>query len=160
MSSRNKYVVIVAAFVLLMIVLGFFLSRELESKRWRALDPDEAKSLVHLALHGQENVNWVVKSAVKRDGPDRSQWCKLEAPPTEVEGLAEFVSAAWKAENANVRQVKGFHRLQMSAGDSPDWWKPENLRDPLTLTIDFGASGYVLVISSTDGTVLICAWTT
>lgn len=160
MSSRNKNVVPVAVFVLVMLVLGFFVYRGLEFMKWRTLGPEESKSVVHLALHGQESVNWVVKSAVKRDGRDGSQWCKLEAPPTEVEGLAEFVSAAWKAAGAKIRQVKGFHGLPISGEDSPGWWKPENLRDPLTLAIDLGASGYVLVISSTDGTILICAWTT
>ena len=43
--------------------------------------------------------------------------------------------------------------------DSPDWWKPENLRDAVTLTIQLNLSGYALVIPSADGTILIYAWT-
>jgi len=160
MSSRNKNVIFVAVFVLLMFVLGVLVNRGLQFINWRTLDPDGSKSLVHLALHGQENVDWVVRNAVMRDERDGSQWCKLKAPPAEVEGLAEVVSAAWKAEGKNVRQVKGFRGLPVSGDNPPGWWKPEDLRGAVTLTIDLNASGYVLVISTMDGTILIYAWTT
>jgi len=73
--------------------------------------------------------------------------------------LSELVTAAWKAEAANVTQTKGFHGLDVSGEAPPDWWKLENLRDAVTLTIQLNLSGYVLVISSADGTILIYAWT-
>ena len=145
-----------------MLLLGVLLSRGLGSLHWRTLDPAESKSLVHSALHGQENVNWVIKAAVKRDEREGSQRCKLEAPPSEVDGLAELVEAAWKAEGANVRRLEGFHGLTVSGDHPPDWWKPGKLRDEVTLTIGLSgnAEGYVLVISSAEGTILIYAWTT